>query len=282
MSGSVGQVLREASARLSAAGIPDAARDARLLLAGALKIAPDRLSLITSEPSAQTALAVFDGYLDDRIRFRPVAQILGRRAFWRLDFEITGDVLDPRPETETLVALALEGPTPRRILDLGTGSGAILVSLLAAWPSATGTGTDISGAALEVATRNAERHNVASRASFQVADWCKGASGPYDLIVSNPPYIPGGEIAGLAPDVRNWEPHLALSPGPTGLEACQTIARNIHSIFASEGRAFIEIGPDQGAAACAVFSAAGLAKVALHQDMDGRDRVVELACGQAG
>jgi release factor glutamine methyltransferase len=282
MNGSVREVLRAASARLTAAGIPDAARDARLLLAEALKIAPDRLSLINSEPAGAPALAALEGFLDDRIRFRPVSQILGRRAFWGRDFEVTRDVLDPRPETETLVALALEGPQPSRILDLGTGSGAILVSLLAGWPCASGTGTDISAAALAVATRNAERHKVAARASFQEANWCEGVSGSYDLIVSNPPYIPSAEIEGLARDVRDWEPHHALSAGPSGLEVYRKIARNLQNILAREGRALIEIGPDQGATASAFFSNAGLANITLHQDMDGRDRVVEITCRPAG
>ena len=157
--------------------------------------------------------------LGERARARPVAQIIGRRAFWGREFAVTGAVLDPRPETETLIALALAGPAPARILDLGTGSGAILVTLLAEWPGAQGVGTDIDAAALAVAAENAARHGVAARAAFRRADWTQGIVGRFDLVVSNPPYIPAAEVEGLAPDVRDWEPRHALTAGPTGLEA---------------------------------------------------------------
>jgi release factor glutamine methyltransferase len=185
-------------------------------------------------------------------------------------------VLDPRPETETLIARALAGAPPRRVLDLGTGSGAIIVTLLAEWPNAAGLATDVSGAALEVASANAAAHDVAGRVEFRQVDWLDGLTGCFDLVVSNPPYISRAELAGLAPDVRDWEPALALSPGPTGLESYQAIAPRLAAALAPGGRALFEIGADQGAAVREIFCAAGFRSVAIRPDLDGRDRVIEI------
>jgi release factor glutamine methyltransferase len=216
-------------------------------------------------------------FVGDRLRFRPVAQILGRRMFWGHWFKVTGDVLDPRPETETLVAAALAGPAPGRILDLGTGSGAILLTLLAEWPLASGVGTDASAAALAVAAENATAFGLDGRAEFRLADWWEGVAGQFDLVVSNPPYIPAAELAGLAPDVRDWEPAGALSPGPTGLESYRCIAAGLDAGLADGGRALFEIGAGQGAGVAAIFRAAGFGAVEVAADMDGRDRIVTVA-----
>jgi release factor glutamine methyltransferase len=270
-------VLAEAARRLAAAGLPDAARDARALAAAALGIAPDRLVLEHGAAFSDTARARLNAFLAERLRRRPVAQILGRRMFWGRWFRVTGDVLDPRPETETLVAAALAGPAPARILDLGTGSGAILLTLLAECPLATGLGTDVSAAALEVAAFNSAALGLAGRAEFQKADWWEGVSGPFDLVVSNPPYIPAADLADLAPDVRDWEPAAALSPGPTGLESYQFIAAGLDAALAEGGRALFEIGAGQGAAVAAIFRAAGFGRVCVAPDLDGRDRVVVVA-----
>jgi release factor glutamine methyltransferase len=170
-----------------------------------------------------------------RAERRPVAQILGRRLFWGRDFAVTGDVLDPRPETETLVAAALAGPAPARILDLGTGSGAILLTLLAEWPDAVGTGTDASAAALVVAARNAEELGCAERARLVRTDWADGVDGPFDLVVCNPPYIPEAEIEGLSPEVRCHEPRMALTAGESGLEAYRRIAPHLPRLLGAGG-----------------------------------------------
>jgi release factor glutamine methyltransferase len=269
---SVREALAAGAARLAAAGVADPARDARRLMAEALGLAPDRLTLVLGEAVPGAAAAAFGRMLEERARARPVAQILGRRAFWGREFAVTGAVLDPRPETETLVALALEGARPERILDLGTGSGAILVTMLAEWPEAAGTGTDIDGAALAVAAGNAARHGVAARAAFLRADWTEGVAGGFDLVVSNPPYIPEAEVAGLAADVRDWEPRHALTAGPTGLEAYRRIAAGLGAVLAPGGRVLLEVGAGQGAAVAALFSGARVLP-----DLDGRDRVVEVA-----
>jgi release factor glutamine methyltransferase len=269
----LGAALAAGAARLKAAGVPDPARDARRLMAAALGIEPGRL-VLADDALPATAAAAFARMVAERARFRPVAQIVGQRAFWGREFAVTANVLDPRPETETLVARALDGPEPATILDLGTGSGAILVTLLAEWPAARGLGTDVDAAALGVAAANAARHGVAARAAFRRADWTEGLGDTFDLVVSNPPYIPAAEVDRLAPDVRDWEPRHALTAGPTGLESYRRIAAGLARVLAPGGRALLEVGAGQGAAVAALVRDAGFS-TRLHPDLDGRDRVVE-------
>lgn len=258
--------------RLRAAGIPDAPRDARRLLAHALGIGPERLTLQLSEELPAEAEASFEALLARRERREPVSHITGRRAFYGRDFLVTRDVLDPRPETETLVELALSQPFAR-VLDLGTGSGCILLTLLAERPAATGLGLDLSEAALAVARRNAGALGI-GRAEFIRSDWCERVTGQFDLIVSNPPYVAVDEMAGLAPEVRDWEPEMALSPGGDGLDAYRAIAACAPAHLAPGGRLMVEIGPTQGNAVSELFRATGLENIAVHRDIDGRDRVV--------
>lgn len=268
--------LRKAVRLLAAAGISAPARDARLLLAGALGLAPDRLTLVEGEALSPATLARFDEMIAARASTQPVSQILGSRLFWGRAFRVTGDVLDPRPETEILVACALSRPAPARILDLGTGSGAILLTLLAEWSSATGLGTDVNRAALAIARTNAAALSLTDRADFIESDWFGGLSGTFDLIVSNPPYIAARDMALLPPDVRDWEPRSALTPGPTGLESYLRIARGLSAFLAPAGRALVEIGADQGETVPKVFREAGFADVAVETDLDGRPRVVTI------
>ena len=266
--------LPGAVARLRAAGVEAPAGDARALLAHALGVAPGRLTLHLDDPLPAPAAARFEGAVAARAGRQPVAQIVGRRLFWGRPFAVTPDVLDPRPETETLVAAALEAPF-RRVLDLGTGSGAILVTLLAERAAATGLGSDLSAAALAVARANARALGVGARAEFVCADWFEGLpAGRFELIVSNPPYIAAAEMAALSPEVRGWEPHLALCPGGDGLAALRIIAAGAGAHLHPGGRLLAEIGAVQGRAACALFEAAGFADVGLRRDLDGRDRVV--------
>lgn len=267
------QALRAAVARLAAAGVPGAAGDARALLAHALQIAPDRLTLHLADPVLPEAALRLESALAARAARQPVSQIIGRRLFWGRSFRVTPDVLDPRPETETLVAAALAGPFAR-MLDLGTGSGAILLTLLAENPRATGLGTDLSAAALAVAAGNATALGLSRRAAFQQADWFSGMAGRFDLIVSNPPYIAQTEMAALQPEVHDWEPHLALTPGGDGLDAYRHIAAGVKEHLLPGGRVLVEIGATQGAAVTDLFLAADLHEVVVLPDMDGRDRVV--------
>ncbi|THD82958.1 peptide chain release factor N(5)-glutamine methyltransferase [Aliigemmobacter aestuarii] len=267
------EALRAAAARLSAAGIEGAARDARLLLAGAMGIAPDRLILAMAEDVAPEALSRLDAFLAARERRQPVSQILGMRLFWGRAFRVTPDVLDPRPETETLISEALSEPFSR-VLDLGTGSGCILLTLLSERPQATGLGVDLSPAALAVAGANRTTLGLEARAVLLQGDWFAPVSGRFDLIVSNPPYIAVDEMPALAPEVRDWEPQMALTPGGDGLDAYRAIARGAPLHLAPGGRIIVEIGPAQGAAVSALFGEAGLRDVRIGRDMDGRDRIV--------
>jgi len=265
--------LAPAVARLAAAGVEGAARDARVLMAHALGIAADRLTLHLPEAMTAAQAAAFAAAVAARAARQPVAQIIGRRRFWGLEFRVTPDTLDPRPETEALVAEALRQPFGT-VLDLGTGTGCILLSCLAGMPAAQGLGVDISAAALTVAAANARDLGLGARARFQHSDWFAAVPGRFDLIVSNPPYIAEAEMAGLAPEVRDWEPPGALTPGGDGLAAHRAIAQGAGARLTAGGRLIVETGPAQGAAVAALFAAAGLEAVRILPDMDGRDRVV--------
>lgn len=265
--------LRRAIPRLQEAGIEDGSRDARVLLAHALGIGHDRLTLKLQDDLTAPQEALYDEALAARMARQPVAQITGRRLFWGLSFRVTRDTLDPRPETETLVAEALKQPF-LKMLDLGTGTGCILLSCLKGMPMARGLGTDISEAALQVAIGNTRDLGLETQARFRKSDWFGDVTGAFDLIVSNPPYISSDEMAALAPDVRDWEPHLALTPGGDGLDPYRKIARGAGPRLMPGGRLLVEIGPTQGAAVSALFAAAGLEGIRILPDMDGRDRVV--------
>ncbi len=266
--------LRAAIPRLVAAGVPDAARDARVLLAHAMGIPPDRLTVHLTDPLASQATATFDASIAARCARQPVAQITGQRLFWGRSFRVTQDTLDPRPETEMLVAAALSQPFSR-VLDLGTGTGAILLSLLADRPGATGVGTDISQKALAVAQGNAAVLGL--HPDFLLSDWFASVPGRFDLIVSNPPYIAADEMPTLSPDVLEWEPHLALTPGGDGLDAYRAIASGARDHLTAGGRLLVEIGPTQGAAVAALMVQGGLSNPRILPDMDGRDRCVVAA-----
>nr|WP_207623781.1 peptide chain release factor N(5)-glutamine methyltransferase [Rhodobacter calidifons] len=265
--------MRRAIPRLQEAGIEDAARDARVLLAHALGIGHDRLTLKLPDEMTEPQTRAYEEALAARCARQPVAQITGRRPFWGLSFRVTRDTLDPRPETETLVAEALTRPF-RKMLDLGTGTGCILLSCLRGMAQARGLGTDISDAALQVAMGNTRDLGLEARARFRKSDWFAAVTGTYDLIVSNPPYIAAEEMPGLAPEVRDWEPQQALTPGGDGLDAYRAIARGAGGRLLPGGRLLVEIGPAQGQAVAALFAAAGLERIRILPDMDGRDRVV--------
>jgi release factor glutamine methyltransferase len=268
-----GEALRAATRRLAAAGVEGAARDARWLLAHVLGVDPGVVGARLDEALAAEAAAAFEAAVQAREARQPVSQITGRREFWGRDFLVTPDVLDPRADTETLISEALSDRYVK-ILDLGTGSGAILVTLLAERPLAQGLGTDISDAALAVARSNADRHGVDSRARFQNSDWFDAVEGRFDLIVSNPPYIAADEMPGLEPEVRLWEPALTLTDHADGLTAYRAIARRAPARLMAGGRLLVEIGATQSAAVAQLFRSAGLEDIATHPDLEGRDRVV--------
>jgi len=272
------EALARAVPQLRAAGVPDPARDARLLLAHAMGVAPDRMLLNLDDPLSSDAAQRFSKALGARESRQPVSQIIGARQFWGRSFTVTRDVLDPRPETETLVAAALEEPFAR-VLDLGTGSGAILLSLLAERPDARGLGIDVSDAALAVARANAAQLALEARAGFMLSDWFAQVTGRFDLIVSNPPYIAADEMPALAPETRDWEPALALTPGGDGLAAYRRIAQGAGAHLEPGGRLLLEIGPTQADAVSAFLRTAGFTGIDVMQDMDGRPRVVIARAG---
>jgi len=253
----------------------ESGRDSRALLAHALAMRPDRLMIEHDREVSDAEMTAYEDLLHRRLDGEPVSRIIGRRMFWGRDFKVTPQVLDPRPETETLVEAALQGNAPARLLDLGTGSGILAVTLLAEWPGATGLATDISAGALAVAGANAEAHGVADRLTLAEADWWDGVDAArFDLVVSNPPYIAADEMAGLAPEVRNHDPQLALTPGGDGLAAYRAILGGLNGRLTPRGRVMVEIGPTQGKAVAGFFVAAGLEGVTILHDLDGRERMV--------
>ena len=280
------RTVRRLAASFRSAGLEQPARDARLIVAAVLDLdqvamlrAPDRM-LSAPEIDAAERMAA------RRLRHEPVSRILGRRWFHGLEFEIDPSTLDPRPETETLVEGVLTRlrerispeAAPLRILDLGSGSGAILIALLAALPTATGLGTDISRQALDVARRNALQHGVADRADFRNADWFVGVErATYDVVVANPPYIPSDDVAALDRDVRDFDPLTALDGGRDGLNAYRALTAGVSAYLAPTGLLVMEVGADQAEAVSRLCETAGLRPepdLALWRDLSGHRRCV--------
>ena len=230
--------------------------DAELLMAAALGIGRDRL--ILDNPRGEAPPAFFD-YVERRSGSEPVAYITGHRAFWTVDLEVGPGALVPRPDSETLIAAAVEHfagtPGPSRILDLGTGPGTLLLAALDEWPAATGVGVDASEAALGYARRNANRLGMERRAEFRAGDWADGIDERFDLILCNPPYVAVGSETG--PGVVEHEPHEALFAGPEGLDDYRRLAPVIGNLLAPAGLAAIEIGHDQGESVPALFRDVG-------------------------
>ncbi len=232
------------------------------------------------DQSLGAAAALFEGFIARRLGREPVWRILGRREFWGLDLEITPDVLDPRPDTETLIGAALRivgsnTARPWRILDLGTGSGAILCALLSELPAARGWAVDASAEACAVARRNLDRHGLGGRSLVLQGDWA-GSLGQhsFDLVLSNPPYIETAAIAGLDPEVRAHDPARALDGGPDGLAAYRAICAQAPSLLAGAGHVLLEVGVGQARDVAALLQAAGLGSTATAHDLAGIERVV--------
>ncbi|WP_171240659.1 peptide chain release factor N(5)-glutamine methyltransferase [Ruegeria sp. HKCCA5491] len=267
------QAMVAATARLRAAGVADPARDARVLLAHAARIEASRVTLIAPEELSPEIAERYDQLISLRAIRVPVSHLLGEREFYGRRFRVSGDVLDPRPETEALIEAALNEPFGH-VLDLGVGSGCILITLLAERTSATGLGVDLSEAACLQASANAVQHQVQNRIEIIKSDWFGDINGNFDLIVSNPPYISLPEMAELSPEVREHEPRMALTDEGDGLGAYRRIAAGVPDFLLPGGRLLVEIGPTQGLSVSALFDAAGLVDIRIIPDLDGRDRVV--------
>jgi len=267
--------MTDAGRELEAAGIEMGQGDAMRLMAHAFGDVTPRYALMDKlkEPLPHDVAQRFDAAIRARLKRQPVSQIIGLRMFWKHQFKVTQDTLDPRPDTETLVAEALKEPFDR-VLDLGTGTGAIVISLLADCPGATGLAVELSNGALAVARENAEQIGVADRLDLAVSDWFDAVEGSFDLIVSNPPYIAQEEMPGLAPEVLEWEPRMALTDEGDGLGAYRVLTAQAPAHLRPGGRLMVEIGPTQGQAVCEMFQSAGLVDNVVLPDLDGRDRVV--------
>lgn len=263
------------------AGIEAADVDGRLLVGHALHL--DRARLIAQSDRILEAreINVISALAARRLKREPVSRILGQKEFWSIALAITPDVLVPRPETETVVEGALDFVVrgglrmeKLRILDIGTGSGALLLALLRELPNATGTGTDISTGALKVARENAARCGVEGRCTFVVCDIASVVEGPFDLLVSNPPYIAHNEITSLAPEVKNYDPMVALDGGDDGLAAYRAIAADAKRLLAPGARMFVELGAGQEAAVRDLFTNVGLIAGIARTDLAGIPRVL--------
>ena len=259
--------------KLKQADIDTAGRDARLLAAAAMDINTAQVTLKALDHVSKQQQDHFESMIEQRRSFKPVSRILGKRQFWNRWFEISPDVLDPRGDSEVLVNLALQQKADR-ILDLGTGSGILALTLLSEWPDALAVGADICEKALLIAQRNAAQLEVSDRFQAQKSDWFEAIGGQFDLIVSNPPYIGEDEIPHLDPDVRLYDPMIALSPGRDALQAYQNIARDAIGYLKPDGRLLVEIGFRQGEAVRELFASNGLKEIKIIQDLNGRDRVV--------
>lgn len=272
------EAWKAARARLQAAGVDGPVIDARLLVEDAA--GATRVDIITDprRPLTEAQLATLDAHLARRERREPISHILGRKGFWKIMLQVNAHVLTPRPDTEVVVDMALrafpEG-RPFSVLDLGVGSGAILLAILAERPGAKGLGIDVSDEALAVARENAAHLGLAGRAALLRGDWTAGIGGEsFDLVVSNPPYIPTADIDGLEPEVRDHEPRLALDGGADGLDAYRLLAPEILRVLKPGGRFAVEIGFDQSVRVEALFRDAGALNVETTKDLALRDRVV--------
>jgi release factor glutamine methyltransferase len=275
----IAATLTAAAARLDAAGVEDPRRDARLLIAAALEVGPEHPIAHPERPLERAEIARVEASIARRAAREPVSRILGRRGFWTLDLKITPDTLDPRPDSETLVAAVLErigaqglAGAPLEILDLGTGSGCLLLALLSELPSATGLGLDISAAALEVAVENARNLGFSDRTRFEPGDWGAGLGGSWKVIVSNPPYIRDQEIGELAPEVARYDPKLALTAGPDGLDAYRALLPQAARLLAEGGVLALEVGRDQQDAVETEMASSGLAPLGRYRDLGGIER----------
>ena len=287
MSGTIEAACLAAAKRLRDAGIESAALDARLLICQATGLTHEALVARARDWLAPEAARRFSAYVDRRLGGEPVSRIKGLREFYGREYLIDASTLDPRPDTETVVTAALDlaaqagwQDKPLTVLDLGTGSACILLTLLAELPQAQGLGTDISEGALRIARQNARRLGFDGRARFTAARWFDGLEGPlegpFDLIVSNPPYIASGEIAGLAPEVARHDPRAALDGGPDGLDAYRAIAAGAARALSPGGHLLVEIGAGQAEAVMGLFRGSGLFVEAdsVAADLAGRPRSI--------
>jgi len=277
VSGTAGARLRSAAAALAAAGIENATWEARLLLAHATGFDTAALLRDRNRPVAAPS---FDALVAARAARTPLAFLLGHQPFWSLDLRVSPDTLIPRADSEALVEAALaafpDPATVRRVLDLGTGTGCLLLAALTEFPNAWGVGVDLSPAAAALARGNAGRLGLVARSAFMCGDWASALHGCFDLVLCNPPYVTTGELAGLMPEVALHEPARALDGGPDGLDAYRRVVPTLPTLLGSGGRGVIELGAGQRQAVCRLAQAAGLEVIATADDLGGVTRALVL------
>lgn len=278
---SIADALADGVAALKEAGVDSANLDARLLLARVLGVRREYLTMHSDSTLSDIELSAYETMIERRVAREPMAQILGEREFWSLNFRVTSDTLTPRPDSETVIEAVLDY-VPRRdarlmMADFGTGTGCLLLSLLSEFPNAHGLGVDVSEAALDVAQKNAQSLGLAERAHFYHANWGEGVMGRYDVIVSNPPYISEADMKTLAPEVVEFEPRGALVAGEDGLSAYRELMPHIKRLLAPHGVAVLEFGKDQHDDVMAIAKDHGLKALELQSDLAGIIRCVVLA-----
>ena len=269
----VQELLIASQAKLRECGISDPIRDARLLLADCLELRTQNLNLLNDSYISEIKISKFWRMIKERCKRKPVSKILGYRSFWGRDFEINENVLDPRGDTETLIELILDCKF-ENMLELGTGSGAIAITVLAERPEVTCVATDISEYALKTASTNSKRHGVESRLKLLHSNWFEKISGSFDVIVSNPPYISSEEYAQLSAEVVKYDPKISLTLGGDGLEAYREILSRALEKLSKNGHIFLEIGYTQANAVGHLFREAGFQQIKVHKDLGSRDRVI--------
>lgn len=272
-------LVQKASSTLAAQKIANPRRDANLLLRLAANLSPEQAMMAPSREIDRETARLFDAFVARRARGEPVSRIRGIREFWSLEFEINAATLDPRADSEVLVAavvetLARRGIPAPRILDLGTGSGCLLISLLSEFPRAVGVGVDLDPQATATAMHNARRNSVDRRASFVVSNWHTAIDSQFDVIVSNPPYISTETIPSLEAEVRRYDPHLALDGGRDGLSCYRMIGSAMPGLLAEGGLAVFEVGLGQSRSVAAILTNAGLSGIEIRPDLAGIPRCV--------
>ena len=267
------EVLADTTIKLSRSGIEDAARDARILSAFVLEIPISELSLNVDEPVSHQIISKLEKLILRRIHREPISKILGRREFWGRTFSINENVLDPRGDTETLIEFVIEKPV-KSVLELGTGSGAIAITLACEWKEVHVTAIDISEEALSLAKSNAEKFNVQNKIDFFKSDWLEAVKGPFDLIISNPPYIGLIEKDEIPTEVIKYDPEIALFAGRDGLDAYKKIIPNLAKFLNPDGFVVLEIGASQSNQVKNMMNVVGFIDTQIVKGLSGNDRLV--------
>ena len=272
-------LLKQAGERLFQAGIEDAASEARLLLCWAGGYT--RIELMQRDEIPDDVMEKFQGAIQRRSAREPVAFITGEKGFWTLDLHVSPETLIPRGDSETLLEALLHYRPDRQkvqsILDLGTGTGCLLLAALTEYPQAWGLGVDVAPGAAALARRNASRNGLSERAAFIAGDWAAAVKGRFDVVLSNPPYIEHAEMARLMPDVVEYEPHRALDGGDDGLTAYRILCRSLPHLLSEQGCAVLELGMGQEQAVTALAESEGLKVLECRKDLGGVERALVLA-----